>query len=171
MYRPRGMSLDELANWLLDNTLEQPPPEGCHYTDIGPCQIVEHPRPSAGGYVSVWHDHRRWQAHHIIYKSFEGDIPEGKCIRHRCDRPACISPDHLLLGDQIDNIRDRDDRHRNRQLAGEAHGQSKLTEGDVLEIRELHDSGLFTNQILADSFGVTDSHIRHIVNCRVWKHI
>lgn len=35
-----------------------------------------------------------------------GPIPDGLCVLHRCDQPACVRIDHLFLGTQADNIAD-----------------------------------------------------------------
>jgi len=33
-------------------------------------------------------------------------IPDGQVVRHWCDTPACVNPDHLELGTQQDNVND-----------------------------------------------------------------
>lgn len=45
-------------------------------------------------------------AHRVAYVIAKGDIPEGMVVRHSCDTPACVNPDHLKLGTQGDNVQD-----------------------------------------------------------------
>ena len=37
---------------------------------------------------------------------------DGLEVRHTCDNPACVRPDHLLVGTQRDNAADREARGR-----------------------------------------------------------
>lgn len=39
-------------------------------------------------------------------------LVNGEVPRHTCDNPACVRHDHLLVGTQADNNRDRDERGR-----------------------------------------------------------
>lgn len=45
-------------------------------------------------------------AHRKFYELCKGPIPVGMQVNHRCDNRRCINPEHMFLGDQVDNIRD-----------------------------------------------------------------
>ena len=61
------------------------------------------------------------KAHRVSYQAYKGEIPEGKVVMHSCDCRACVNPDHLRLGSQIENIKDRDKKGRmKRKLSDEA---------------------------------------------------
>jgi len=53
-------------------------------------------------------------AHRVSYEIYVGPIPDGMCVLHRCDVPACVNPAHLFLGTQRDNALDRERKHRGR---------------------------------------------------------
>ena len=54
---------------------------------------------------------------------------------------------------------------------GELNGQAKLTEKEVLKIRELYKPRVYTRKMLSLQFGVTESCIKDVVNRKSWKHI
>lgn len=79
-------------------------------------------------------------------------------IRHKCDNPICVNPDHLLIGTHADNIADRIKRKRGSLY--------RLSIQDVLFIRE---NTHMTNIELSKMFNVTDGNISAIRQNRSWK--
>ena len=45
-------------------------------------------------------------AHTIIYEIHNGPIPDGICVLHTCDTPACCNINHLRAGTHTENMRD-----------------------------------------------------------------
>lgn len=125
-----------------------------------------------------------------------GRTPEaGVYVLHRCDQPACVNPDHLFTGTQLDNMKDcvskgrmpsgpglpraRGDRHWTRTQPekvralvkrGEACPTAKLTASQVTEIRRRRVSGEQMKPI-ARAYGVSRALIGQIVNRRIWREI
>jgi hypothetical protein len=120
----------------------------------------------SGGYGMMSRAGKNQRAHRISYEVYKGPIPKGMVVRHSCDNPACINPDHLTLGTQKDNVADREARGR-RVVNGEAIGTSKLSEKDVLEIRASTES----NDVLAKRYGIDPSNVWLVRTGKSWRHI
>jgi hypothetical protein len=61
------------------------------------------------GYSSCWFQGGYSMLHRKAYCIANGVTLAsifGVVIRHTCDNPRCINQDHLVAGDQIDNVRD-----------------------------------------------------------------
>ncbi|WP_157773087.1 HNH endonuclease [Rhodococcoides fascians] len=110
-------------------------------------------------------------AHRVAYRVHVGPIPDGKRVLHTCDNPPCINPDHLFLGDPVDNTRDMMTKGRNRISLGARNGFARVTEGQVLELRSLYATGATTYRELAAKFGLSIGGVADIVKRRNWKHI
>jgi hypothetical protein len=65
-----------------------------------------------------WAYKKDWgSAHRKVYEYFVSPIPEGQIVRHMCDNPRCVNPEHLILGSKKDNRRDFMERNpRAREL-------------------------------------------------------
>jgi hypothetical protein len=55
----------------------------------------------------------------VMYKLHHNVDPENDKVCHTCDNPLCVNPEHLWLGTQIDNIKDRDSKERQNRPVGE----------------------------------------------------
>ena len=63
---------------------------------------------------------RARRAHRFAWELTVGPIPDSLFACHRCDTRKCCRPDHLWLGTQADNMRDRDTK--GRVASGDRHG-------------------------------------------------
>ncbi len=48
-----------------------------------------------------------WITHRLSWHTFNGPIPEGIQVLHKCDTPSCWNPEHLFLGTNQDNVDDK----------------------------------------------------------------
>lgn len=133
------------------------------------CWICTSHRKDKEGYVRCCRPGRKIVlAHRLIFELFNGPIGKDLVCRHTCDRRDCINPRHIVLGTQIDNIKDRDSRRRGVVLSGESHGMAKLKKEDVRAIlRDKHS----TQRELAKTYGVSQQHIWGIKHRKVWKNV
>jgi len=110
-------------------------------------------------------------AHRMAWTFTHGGIPDGMCVCHRCDNPACCNPVHLFLGTILDNNHDRDEKGRQVISKGEKHGMVKLTKEQVKEIRAIYAAGGISQLNLGKTFGVSERQIGRIVHKEGWKHV
>jgi hypothetical protein len=126
------------------------------------------------GYGKVRYGGKNIRAHRTSWEMRFGPLPPGLYVLHDCpsgDNPACVNPDHLWLGTQVDNMRDasRKGRIYCGGTHGEENGRSKLTKADVLEIRRLAVSGVSPKE-LSSVYLVCVSSINRVISRRSWKH-
>lgn len=103
---------------------------------------------------------RNERAHRVNYVLTNGSIPDidGKpaVLRHKCDQPLCVNPDHLVPGTQLDNINDAVERQRLPR--GERHHFCTVSEGCLAQIMADIAAGGGTCE-LAERYGVSPSYI------------
>lgn len=117
------------------------------------------------GYMWYKGGHRR--ASRISWDLRHGIIPEGLNVLHKCDTPLCVNPDHLFLGTTRENVHDSIKKGRRRYSRGHAPVNRKLTESQVLSIRE---DPRKSTQIYKE-YPVSARTIRSIKNRKRWRNL
>lgn len=109
--------------------------------------------------------------HRVAYELTKGEIPVGLLVCHTCDNPSCCNPNHLFLGTHTINAHDRDSKGRHVELKGELHGAHKLTEQQVLDIRNTYAKGGVTIAEIARQVNVRHQTVSAIIHRKIWRHI
>lgn len=105
--------------------------------------------------------------HRIMYEKYNSEIPEGLWVLHKCDNPTCINPEHLYVGTAQDNTNDMVQRNRNVTCPGEKHGNSKLTEEQVIKIIN---SSLNSTE-LSKEYGIPRRYVGAIQRGEKWEYL
>lgn len=154
-YDPRGLSVEERL--LRHRKVAE---SGCwEWTGARP--------PSLKGYgVMTVKDGSRFKAqrvHRLAAVAWLGiDVTDERCVLHHCDNPPCFNPEHLYVGTRLENAHDRENRGRGRQVYGEAHPRTKITSGQVSELRRLSSEGV-TQMALSKHFGISQPQVSRIL--------
>jgi hypothetical protein len=106
-----------------------------------------------------------WSAHRLSYAVHYARIPAGAVVRHTCDNPLCVRPEHLVIGAPADNSADM--VSRGRSLAGDRSPRAGLTAEQVAEI--YNDPRGPTE--LAKVYGVWKGTISAIKTGRSWSSV
>jgi hypothetical protein len=127
---------------------------------------------------------RNIYAHRIAFFLGYGYDPAPLFVCHKCDVRACVNPNHLFAGTATENFRDCQSKgrmkwktdhlyrtHPELSSRGERHGNAKLTEVDVIEIRRMFATGLYSQPEIAAKFGIAATNVCLIVNRKRWAYV
>lgn len=121
------------------------------------------------GYGQVRLNQKQKLVHRVSWEWANGTtIPKGLWCLHRCDNRRCVRPDHLFIGTVQDNVDDM--VLKGRGPKGSRNGLSKLTDQQVIEMRQRHQSGESFSAIARD-YSITPENVSFICKRLTWRHL
>lgn len=108
-------------------------------------------------------------AHRLVWLALRGSIPVGLEVNHKNLDKGDNRIDNLELVTHTENVHHAIANGVVRVLRGAEVGTSKLSEDDVVEIRQRVGRGE-AKRAVARAFDVTPTLVRHIVSGKAWKH-
>lgn len=122
---------------------------------------------SAGGYANADINGKTTRVSRFMLEQKLGRTLGVQLARHICDVACCVNPEHLVPGNQAQNMRDA--AVRGRTAAGTKHGNSKLTPEQVASIKEELRLGLKSQRKLATEYGVSQGTISNLRINRTYR--
>ena len=123
-----------------------------------------------GAIASGGNHSRTLRAHRVSWEIWNGPVPPGLCVLHRCDNRACVNVAHLFLGTVADNNADRSRKGRTNRNGlprprGERSATSKISDVERECIRVMAALRVFPQAQIARWFGVSPQ----LVSLLVWR--
>lgn len=106
--------------------------------------------------------------HRLVAISFLNNEFNDICVLHKDDNTFNNNLSNLKWGSHTDNMNDK--LNKNRQPRGEKLS-NRLTNTDVIYIRDEYNKGLYSQLELGNMFNVSRSCIQQIVTKKNWAHI
>jgi transposase-like protein len=104
-------------------------------------------------YPVIVRNGKHYKIHRFIYEQCFGEIPKGLIIRHTCDNPLCINPEHLKTGTRKENTNDMIERNRAAFRT--------LNDEEKEMLVKMIQEGISTQKEIAEIFNVNISTVRH----------
>ncbi len=131
-----------------------------------------------GGYGQIGVRGVHHLAHRLMWELWNKQVaPSELVVRHTCiGNPACINPEHLILGTQKQNIQDCIDQGRFKPSArGSKNSNAKLTEEAVVKMKSLRNptdgSKPVPFRVISEQFGVSYSAAYMAIKGTQWTHV
>ena len=123
--------------------------------------------------VDLWNGKRfPCKVHRLVLETYIGPCPRGMECRHLNGNPSDNRLENLKWGTRSENMQDavRHGTIGKSSLGkfGEEHPSSKLSDADRRLIFSAYHDGAYTQQELADLFGVSQHCTKTIVNNEKW---
>ena len=149
--------------------------EGNVYSRKYNSQVQLKPRMNNRGYLYVNlcknGKNKSTMIHRLVAKYFLSDFDETLQVNHKDGVKTNNNVCNLEMVTQTENIRHAVANKLLVNPKGEEHWCVKLTEKEVIEIREKYNTKSYTQQDLAEQYNVSRACIKLIVNNKTWKHI
>lgn len=93
------------------------------------------------------------KVHRLVLALASKEDITGCVVRHTCDNPKCINPQHLIKGTPSENVMDRDIRGRTYR---------RITVEIIKKVLVLSDSNLFSQKEIANIVGIDARRVSDI---------
>lgn len=128
-----------------------------------------------GGYGHMKLDGFRFP-HRWMCERVHGETKHiGPLALHSCGNGhlGCVNPKHLYWGTYKDNYHDGVNHgvYEANEARPRKRSCSRLTEKDVLQIREEYQPGVVTMKVLANKYQVDRASISSVIRRNTWKHV
>lgn len=107
---------------------------------------------------------KAYQAHRLAYAWHHGVDPGPLCVMHTCDHPACVNPEHLVLGTHQENMEDRQRKGRSSNC-GIGGGQPRAV---TVELGVLISAATGTCRAVGGVFGVSAQTVSRLRRGVYW---
>ena len=141
----------------IDNNISHCPTTGC-WLWTGPCDR------NGYGYICIG------SKKIMVHRYLAGVSDSSICVCHKCDTPACVNPDHMFFGSQVDNMRDMNAKGRHFRPRGEIHPKSKISNSLAAKAREMFSSG-FTRKQISDHIHLGYRSTCLLLQGKTWEGI
>ena len=116
------------------------------------------------GYPTIGIDGVKCLCHRLAFHIYKDEpLDDDLYVLHSCDNKVCINPEHLRLGTQQDNAKDRVSRDRTRF--------SDLTRDQVWRIFELDHTGYYPHYKIGLKFNLSAYQVRRILKGEIFPVI
>jgi hypothetical protein len=161
--RPVPIVASDAMRARFDSVAKEVMPTGC---------IEWQGRADQDGYATFYVSGSRRQvhAHRVAWVLSRGPIAEDLFVCHSCDNRLCVNVAHLWLGTAGDNARDAAAKGRIGHTRGTRHGNCKLCDDAVREIRARIAAGE-TRRSLAHEFEVSEVLVSFIASRQRRQHV
>lgn len=103
----------------------------------------------------------------FVYREFKGDIPNGLVVRHMCNNPYCLNPNHLEIGTPQDNANDT--VLAGNTTKGEKNPQNKNSLSQVNKAKEYIKEGNLTMKEISELTGIGYKTLLRINKGELWR--
>lgn len=121
------------------------------------------------GYGCMLFNKKYWYSHQLAYYLTYGTPKQW--VLHNCGNAKCCNPKHLKDGTPLENAADRLRHGRNNVGKGENHGNAKLNDMKVKEIKTILLTKQLSHSQIGIQFGVSPKTISSISANHTWNHI
>ena len=123
--------------------------------------------------LDLWIDNKRCNkaVHRLVGETYIPNPDNLCCINHKDTDKSNNNVDNLEWITNQGNIDHAHEYHLFDNIIGENNVSSKLTEKQVLEIRQKYVRGKYGYKRLAQEYNMSQTQIRKIIDRTYWKHI